>query len=210
MLSLSSPLLSPQTLSLLLPPRAFSTPPPEPEPPNRGPRRSSAVRLRDQARRRVPPGFAEAQDRHHRVRKLRAVPGKGLRPAGPRGPRPLALRPLPPRRNPRRRLLLRTDDLCEEHPEVILLCTSIISTEAVLRSLPLSRLKRSTLFADVLSVKEFPKSLMAHLLPKDFDIVCTHPMFGPESAKSGWIGFEYFWVFLFFSVIYIVLGTLFP
>lgn len=78
------------------------------------------------------------------------------------------------------------DDLCEEHPEVILLCTSILSTERVLRSLPLHRLRRSTLFADVLSVKEFPRSLFLQLLPSDFDILCTHPMFGPDSGKAGW------------------------
>lgn len=51
------------------------------------------------------------------------------------------------------------DDFCEEHPEVVLLCTSILSTESVLQSLPLQRLKRNTLFVDVLSVKEFPKNL---------------------------------------------------
>lgn len=51
------------------------------------------------------------------------------------------------------------DDFCEEHPEVVLLCTSILSTEAVLHSLPLQRLKRNTLFVDVLSVKGFPKNL---------------------------------------------------
>ncbi|KAL1819624.1 hypothetical protein DCAR_0415923 [Daucus carota subsp. sativus] len=78
------------------------------------------------------------------------------------------------------------DDLCEEHPDVILLCTSIISTESVLRSLPLQRLKRNTLFVDVLSVKEFPKSLFVQILPQDFDILCTHPMFGPESGKESW------------------------
>ncbi|KAK1403500.1 Prephenate/arogenate dehydrogenase domain-containing protein [Heracleum sosnowskyi] len=78
------------------------------------------------------------------------------------------------------------DDLCEEHPDVILLCTSIISTEFVLRSLPLQRLKRNTLFVDVLSVKEFPKSLFLQILPQDFDILCTHPMFGPESGKESW------------------------
>lgn len=78
------------------------------------------------------------------------------------------------------------DDLFEEHPEVVLLCTSILSTEKVLKSLPLQRLKRSTLFVDVLSVKEFPRNLfLQHLLP-DFDILCTHPMFGPESGKNGW------------------------
>lgn len=78
------------------------------------------------------------------------------------------------------------DDLCEEHPEVILLCTSILSTEKVLKSLPLQRLKRSTLFVDVLSVKEFPRNLFLKNLPQYFDILCTHPMFGPESGKNGW------------------------
>ncbi|KAJ1385865.1 Pyrroline-5-carboxylate reductase, catalytic, N-terminal [Sesbania bispinosa] len=83
------------------------------------------------------------------------------------------------------------DDLCEEHPEVILLCSSIISTEQVLLSLPLQRLKRSTLFVDVLSVKEFPKNLLLEVLPNDFDIVCSHPMFGPESASRGWSGLPF-------------------
>ncbi|KAA8535182.1 hypothetical protein F0562_030185 [Nyssa sinensis] len=83
------------------------------------------------------------------------------------------------------------DDLCEEHPEVMLLCTSIISTEKVLRSLPLQRLKRSTLFVDVLSVKEFPRKLFMQILPLDFDILCTHPMFGPESGKDGWNGLPF-------------------
>ncbi|GLT93481.1 hypothetical protein SLE2022_112720 [Rubroshorea leprosula] len=83
------------------------------------------------------------------------------------------------------------DDLCEEHPEVILLCTSILSTEKVLRSLPLQRLKRSTLFVDVLSVKEFPQNLFVQNLPPDFDILCTHPMFGPESGKHGWRGLTF-------------------
>ncbi|EEF31614.1 arogenate dehydrogenase 1, chloroplastic [Ricinus communis] len=78
------------------------------------------------------------------------------------------------------------NDLCEEHPEVILLCTSILSTENVLKSLPVQRLKRSTLFVDVLSVKEFPRNLFLQHLPPDFDILCTHPMFGPESGKNGW------------------------
>ncbi|KAM5548044.1 hypothetical protein ABKV19_002147 [Rosa sericea] len=83
------------------------------------------------------------------------------------------------------------DDFCEEHPEVILLCTSILSTEKVLMSLPLQRLKRNTLFVDVLSVKEFPKSLFLQNLPLDFDILCTHPMFGPESGKNGWNGLAF-------------------
>ncbi|KAL8497808.1 hypothetical protein ACS0TY_021227 [Phlomoides rotata] len=77
-------------------------------------------------------------------------------------------------------------DLCEQHPDVIILCTSIISTESVLRSLPLQRLKRNTLFVDVLSVKEFPRNIFLQVLPQHFDILCTHPMFGPESGKHSW------------------------
>ncbi|KAL3677851.1 hypothetical protein R1sor_020807 [Riccia sorocarpa] len=78
------------------------------------------------------------------------------------------------------------DDFCEEHPEVVVLCTSILSTEQVLSSLPIQRLKRSTLFVDVLSVKEFPRNLFLQVLPKEFDVLCTHPMFGPESGKGSW------------------------
>lgn len=78
------------------------------------------------------------------------------------------------------------DDICEEHPDVVLLCTSIMSTRKVLGALPIQRLKRSTLFVDVLSVKEFPRNLFLQNLPSDFDILCTHPMFGPESGKNGW------------------------
>lgn len=83
------------------------------------------------------------------------------------------------------------DDLCEQHPEVILICTSILSTEKVLKSLPVQRLKRSTLFVDVLSVKEFPRNLFLQNLPPYFDILCTHPMFGPESGKNGWKGLPF-------------------
>ncbi|RYR53884.1 hypothetical protein Ahy_A06g029127 [Arachis hypogaea] len=78
------------------------------------------------------------------------------------------------------------DDIFEQHPKVILLCTSILSTVKVLKSLPFQRLKRSTLFADVLDVKEFPKNLFLQHLPPDFDVLCTHPVFGPESGKHGW------------------------
>ncbi|KAI3446850.1 hypothetical protein Pfo_003515 [Paulownia fortunei] len=77
-------------------------------------------------------------------------------------------------------------DLCEQHPDVILICTSVISTESVLKALPLQRLRRNTLFVDVLSVKEFPKNIFLQVLPNHFDILCTHPMFGPESGKHSW------------------------
>ena len=59
------------------------------------------------------------------------------------------------------------NDLCEDHPDVVILASSILSTRAVLRSLPVQRLRRSTLFVDVLSVKVFPKQLMLAELPAE-------------------------------------------
>ncbi|OAY52771.1 arogenate dehydrogenase 2, chloroplastic [Manihot esculenta] len=82
-------------------------------------------------------------------------------------------------------------DLCESHPEVLILCTSILSSEKVLKSFPFQRLKRSTLFVDVLSVKEFAKNILLKYLPLEFDILCTHPMFGPESGKNSWVGLPF-------------------
>ncbi|XP_057998334.1 arogenate dehydrogenase 1, chloroplastic isoform X4 [Hevea brasiliensis] len=48
----------------------------------------------------------------------------------------------------------------EADNDVILICTSILSLPEVLKSMPLHGLKRQTLFADVLSVKEYPRDLL--------------------------------------------------
>ncbi|KAI4355777.1 hypothetical protein L6164_004517 [Bauhinia variegata] len=82
-------------------------------------------------------------------------------------------------------------DLCEEHPEVVVLSTSIIFMQEVLKSIPFQSLLRSTLFVDVLSVKEYPRELLLKHLPTEFDILCTHPMFGPESGKVSWDGLTF-------------------
>lgn len=78
------------------------------------------------------------------------------------------------------------DDFAEQHPDVVILATSILSTRTVLEKLPLQRFRRSTLFVDVLSVKVFPKQVLLELLPGTMDILCTHPMFGPDSGKGAW------------------------
>ncbi|KAJ4770025.1 arogenate dehydrogenase [Rhynchospora pubera] len=83
------------------------------------------------------------------------------------------------------------DALCEEQPDVILVCSSILSTENIIRSIPINKLKPDTIFADVLSVKQFPRNLFLEILPPGFGIVCTHPMFGPESGKNGWNGLPF-------------------
>eukprot|EP01041_Mallomonas_annulata_P001057 gene1057-2067_t len=74
--------------------------------------------------------------------------------------------------------------------DVILFAVSIISFEEVLRMIPKDILK-GKLIVDVLSVKCHPKQTMLQLLPEDCDILCTHPMFGPESGKNGWQGLPF-------------------
>ncbi|KAK9863375.1 hypothetical protein WJX84_001101, partial [Apatococcus fuscideae] len=80
------------------------------------------------------------------------------------------------------------DDFCEEHPDVVILACAILALEKVIGSLPLQRLRRSTLIVDVLSVKQFPKQLLLSMLPPEMDVLCTHPMFGPDSGKGSWGG----------------------
>ncbi|KAG2606773.1 arogenate dehydrogenase 2, chloroplastic-like isoform X1 [Panicum virgatum] len=84
------------------------------------------------------------------------------------------------------RFFTSVDALCEEQPDVLLICSSILSTEAVVRAIPFHKLRPDTIVADVLSVKQFPRNLLLEILPLGFGIVCTHPMFGPESGKNGW------------------------
>ncbi|KAF9601326.1 hypothetical protein IFM89_018754 [Coptis chinensis] len=81
--------------------------------------------------------------------------------------------------------------LCEAQPDVLLACSSILSTEDIVRGIPFHKLKSNTILADVLSVKEFPKKLFLDVVPKDFGILCTHPMFGKYSGKNSWEGLRF-------------------
>lgn len=107
--------------------------------------------------------------------------------------------------------------MCEETPDILLICSSILSTENIVRTIPFHRLKPDTIFVDVLSVKQFPKNLFLDVriniysyliikyltlfnnfinsflkvLPQEFGIVCAHPMYGPESGKDGWAGLPF-------------------
>ncbi|KAH0661835.1 hypothetical protein KY290_030015 [Solanum tuberosum] len=74
----------------------------------------------------------------------------------------------------------------ESDNEVIMISTSILSLSRVVESIPFNCLKRPTLFVDVLSVKEHPKDVLLRIMPEECDLLCTHPMFGPESGKDGW------------------------
>lgn len=83
------------------------------------------------------------------------------------------------------------NDFCESHPDVVIISTSILSFDAVISALPMQRLKRNTLIVDVLSVKEFPRQILLANVPPEVDILCTHPMFGPDSGKGSWEGLNF-------------------
>lgn len=80
--------------------------------------------------------------------------------------------------------------LLNAQPDVVVLCTSIMSLSTVLARFPVDRLA-GRLVVDVLSVKEYPKNLLTEILPESADILCTHPMFGPESARESWSGLPF-------------------
>ena len=104
----------------------------------------------------------------------------------------------------------------KENLDVVIMATSIVSFEETLTTFalelrnfmeakaeieeqladfpediqPHSR-KRPPLIVDVLSVKEHPREIMLNVLPEDCDILCTHPMFGPDSGKFSWQGLNF-------------------
>ena len=43
---------------------------------------------------------------------------------------------------------------------------------------------KGPLIVDVLSVKEHARQVLLDLLPEECDILCTHPMFGPDSVSG--------------------------
>jgi len=66
----------------------------------------------------------------------------------------------------------------------LLLCVAISEIQSVCRKLrPL--LKKGQLVLDTCSVKERPLAIMTQLLPRSVEILGTHPLFGPDSARPG-------------------------
>ena len=39
-----------------------------------------------------------------------------------------------------------------------------------------------------MSSQVFPKQLFVSELPPEVDLLCTHPMFGPDSGRGSWTG----------------------
>lgn len=87
----------------------------------------------------------------------------------------------------------------DEDVDVIVLATSIVSFEGTVKNLvphlqsliKKKNLDRGPLIVDVLSVKDYPRQILLDLLPAECDILCTHPMFGPDSGKNGWHGLNF-------------------
>ena len=72
---------------------------------------------------------------------------------------------------------------------VVILAVPVAHMRSVVRDLaPL--LKPGTLVLDVGSVKVEPARIMEDLLPADVEIVATHPLFGPQSARGGIRGLQ--------------------
>lgn len=93
------------------------------------------------------------------------------------------------------------DAFLREGLDVIVFAVSILSFKSTVRSfLPALRQYlgggtndasgqpqgSAPLVVDVLSVKEHARTVLLDLLPPECDILCTHPMFGPDSGKDGW------------------------
>lgn len=79
-----------------------------------------------------------------------------------------------------------------EKPDVVVLAVSIVSFEATLAKLaPALKEHPGTVLVDVLSVKEHARKALLKSAPASTSILCTHPMFGPESGKNGWTGLTF-------------------
>ena len=71
--------------------------------------------------------------------------------------------------------------------DIVVLSVSILSFESTVQSIDWDALiNKHTVIVDVLSVKSMPKQILLKYIPGHYDILCTHPMFGPESGKYSW------------------------
>lgn len=68
--------------------------------------------------------------------------------------------------------------------QVVVIAVPVAKMADVLKTIA-PHLRRGALVLDVGSVKVEPARLMRELLPAHVDIVATHPLFGPQSARDG-------------------------
>ncbi|MDB5423273.1 MAG: tyrA [Phenylobacterium sp.] len=68
--------------------------------------------------------------------------------------------------------------------DVVIVAVPVVSMRAVFAALA-PHLRPGALVVDVGSVKMLPAQWMAEILPAHVDLVATHPLFGPQSARAG-------------------------
>jgi len=66
----------------------------------------------------------------------------------------------------------------------IFVAVAISATEAMIKKIA-PVVKKGSLVMDVCSVKVLPAKWLHAYLPQEVEIMATHPMFGPDSAKEG-------------------------
>ncbi len=74
--------------------------------------------------------------------------------------------------------------------EVVVVAVPVPAMQGVLAAIA-PHLKAGALVLDVGSVKMLPAQWMVELLPAHVDVVATHPLFGPQSAKAGLAGLRF-------------------
>jgi prephenate dehydrogenase len=73
--------------------------------------------------------------------------------------------------------------------DIVVLATPVNALSAVIAAIA-PHLRPGALVLDVGSVKVIPAEIMARELPATVDIVGTHPLFGPQSARDGIAGLK--------------------
>lgn len=68
--------------------------------------------------------------------------------------------------------------------EIVIFAVPVVAMEAAFRAAA-PHLKPGALAIDVGSVKMLPARWMTEILPDHVDLVATHPLFGPQSARTG-------------------------
>ena len=66
----------------------------------------------------------------------------------------------------------------------IFVAVAISATEEIIKKIA-SLLKKGSLVMDVCSVKVYPSQWLKKYIPRNNEIMATHPMFGPDSAANG-------------------------
>ena len=75
------------------------------------------------------------------------------------------------------------------HCDAVVLATPVEAFEQAIRAVA-PHLKPGALILDVGSVKLKPSEIMLRALPAHVDIIGTHPLFGPQSARDGLQGLK--------------------